>query len=84
MVMSETRKPSKNWIVKENKKAQLTTELFELEVLYYEPGKWCIWNPMFMQDILEKEFDSFEEAAITAEDYAIQKMEACITAIRQQ
>lgn len=84
MVMPEIRKPSKNWIVKENKSARLTTPLFELTLLYYEPGKWTVWNPMFMKDILEKEFDSFEEAAITAEDYAIRKMEECITMIKEQ
>ena len=81
--MPETRKPSNAWTIKENKSARIETPLFELALLYHEPNKWIIWNPMFMKDILEKEFDSFEEAAITAEDYAIKKMEECINLIKQ-
>lgn len=83
MVMPEIRKPSATWIVKENKMARLETPLFTVEVIYFEPNKWTIWNPLFMKDILEKEFDSFEEAAIIAEDYTIKQLENCINLIKK-
>jgi len=83
MVMPEIRKPSSTWIVKENKMARLETPLFTIEVIYFEPNKWTIWNPLFVKYILEKEFDSFEEAAIIAEDYTIKKLENCINLIKK-
>jgi hypothetical protein len=63
--------------------ARLETPLFTIEVIYFEPNKWTIWNPLFVKDILEKEFDSFEEAAIIAEDYTIKKLENCINLIKK-
>jgi hypothetical protein len=81
--MSEIRKPSSTWIVKENKMARLETPLLTVEIIYFEPNKWTIWNPLFTKDIVEKEFDSFEEAAIMAEDHAITQLENCINLIKK-
>lgn len=84
MVMSTSRKPSKSWIVNENRRARLETPLFTLEICNFGDNRWTIWNPLFMKDILDKEFSSMEEACLAAEDYAINQMEKCIQLISDQ